>query len=224
MRETLAPRGRPVIAFFGHIMGPTKGFDELLQALARTDATLVATGSLEPEQSLHGPTSAAQIEQLGLARARALARVPPPRGCRSLFLRVADAVVLPYHGGAKSGYTSLLAAMVNGAAVITIRGPENPPWLRDGETALLLDTVDPGDTGERDRVHGWRMTASRCVSAAGARELEIWLGRDPRSGDSASPPKRIKKLKDQKFGYGLEYRVLVGHIRLPPLTLLPNIF
>ena len=34
LRATLAPRERPVIGFFGHIMGPTKGFEELLEALA----------------------------------------------------------------------------------------------------------------------------------------------------------------------------------------------
>ncbi len=59
------------------------------------------------------------------------------------LLRVADAVALPFRGGAESGYTSLLEAAVNGAAVITTRGPQNPPWLVDGETALLVDAGDP---------------------------------------------------------------------------------
>ena len=141
MRETLASHGHPVIAFFGHIMGPKKGFDELLQALARIDATLVATGSLDTSDPymayVRGSDRAARPR-----RARTLAWVSGARGVGRV-LRVADAVVLPYHGGAKSGYTSLLAALVNGAAVITTRGPENPPWLRNGETALLVDSVDP---------------------------------------------------------------------------------
>ena len=51
--------------------------------------------------------------------------------------------MLPYRGGAESGYTSLLAAVVNGAAVITTRGPQTPPWLTDSETALLVDPEDP---------------------------------------------------------------------------------
>jgi glycosyltransferase involved in cell wall biosynthesis len=141
LRKMLAPCERPVIAFFGHIMGPKKGFDELLQALSLTDATLVATGSLDPSNPYMAHI-AAQIERLGLTeRVRWLGYLAHEDVGR--VLRVADAVVLPYHGGAKSGYTSLLAAMVNGAAVITTRGPENPPWLRDSETAVIVNSVDP---------------------------------------------------------------------------------
>jgi glycosyltransferase involved in cell wall biosynthesis len=170
VRETLAPPGRPVIAFFGHIMGAKKGFDELLQALARTDAMLVATGSLNPNDP-YMVYIAAQIERLGLAeRVRWLGYLAHEDVGR--VLRVADAVVLPYHGGAKSGYTSLLAAMVNGAAVITTSGPENPSWMRDGETALLVDSIDPPTLASAiERMLEDKRLASRV--RAGARELDF---------------------------------------------------
>jgi glycosyltransferase involved in cell wall biosynthesis len=170
VRETLGTHGRPLIAFFGHIMGPKKGFDELLQALARTDATLVATGSLNLDDPYMAHI-AAQIKRLGLSeRVRWLGYLAHQDVGR--VLRVADAVVLPYHGGAKSGYTSLLAAMVNGAAVITTRGPENPPWLRDGETALLVDLADPITlVSAIERVLEDERLASRVRT--GARELEF---------------------------------------------------
>jgi glycosyltransferase involved in cell wall biosynthesis len=141
MRAELAPLERPVIGFIGLLRAAGKGFEELLEALARTDAVLVATGSLDPANTYHAHV-AARIERLGLAeRVRWLGFVSDEEAGR--LLRVVDAVVLPYRGGAESGYTSMLAALVNGAAVITTRGPQTPPWLRDGETALLVDPEDP---------------------------------------------------------------------------------
>jgi glycosyltransferase involved in cell wall biosynthesis len=140
-RATLAPQERPVIGFIGLLQTAAKGFEELLEALARTDALLVATGSLDPANSYHARL-AAQIERLGLdERVRWLGFVSDEEAGR--LVRAVDAVVLPYRGGAESGYTSLLAALVNGAAVITTRGPQTPPWVREGETALLVDPEDP---------------------------------------------------------------------------------
>ncbi|MGO8905165.1 MAG: glycosyltransferase family 4 protein [Solirubrobacteraceae bacterium] len=140
MRSALAPEGRPVIAFIGLLRAATKGFEDLLEALARTDALLVATGSLDPADPYHTHV-AAQIERLGIAeRIRWLGFVGDDEAAR--MLRAVDAVVLPYRGGAESGYTSLLGALVNGAAVITTRGSRTPPWLRDAETALLVDPED----------------------------------------------------------------------------------
>jgi glycosyltransferase involved in cell wall biosynthesis len=141
MRATLASPERPVIGFIGLLWGAPKGFEDLLEALALTDAVLVATGSLDPANTYHSQI-AVLIERLGLGkRVRWLGFVSDDEAGR--FLRLVDAVVLPYRGGAESGYTSLLAALVNGAAVITTRGPQNPPWLRDRETALLVDREDP---------------------------------------------------------------------------------
>jgi glycosyltransferase involved in cell wall biosynthesis len=140
-RAALVSEGRPVIGFIGLLWGAPKGFEDLLEALARTDATLAATGSLDPANAYHAHL-AALIERLGLGeRVRWLGFVSDDEAGR--LLRAVDAVVLPYRGGAESGYTSLLAALVNGAAVVTTRGPQNPPWLRDGETALLVDPQDP---------------------------------------------------------------------------------
>ena len=140
-RASFAPPERPVIGFVGLLSAPAKGFEELLEALARTDALLVATGSLDPANAYHQHV-AAEIQRLELdERVRWLGFVSDEQAGR--LLRAVDAVVLPYRGGAESGYTSMLAALVNGAAVITTRGPQNPAWLRDGETALLVEPEDP---------------------------------------------------------------------------------
>jgi glycosyltransferase involved in cell wall biosynthesis len=141
LRRRLASGERPLLAYFGFLWDAKKGFEELLEALARTDAELVVTGSLDPDNAYHA-TLAAEIERLGLAaRVHWLGFLESAEIGR--LLRVADAVVLPFRGGAESGYTSLLAALVNGATVITTRGARNPPWLRDGETALLVPERDP---------------------------------------------------------------------------------
>jgi glycosyltransferase involved in cell wall biosynthesis len=139
-RAELAPPGRALIAFFGTIWAPAKGFEEVLAAVAATDAQLVVTGSLDPHNDYHAHL-AREIERLGIGgRVRWLGYLDNEQVGRTL--RAADAVVLPYRGGAESGYTSLLAALVNAAAVITTRGPNTPEWLRDGGTALLVEPQD----------------------------------------------------------------------------------
>jgi glycosyltransferase involved in cell wall biosynthesis len=140
-RAELGSQERPVIGFIGLLWGAPKGFEDLLEALARTDVILAATGSLDSANGYHQHLAAA-IERLGLGeRVRWLGFVSDEQAGR--LLRAVDAVVLPYRGGAESGYTSLLAALVNGAAVITTRGSQTPPWLRDRQTALLVDPQDP---------------------------------------------------------------------------------
>ncbi len=170
LRAALAPRERPLIGFIGLLGAAMKGFEELLEALARTDALLAATGSLDPANPYHAHI-VAEIERLGLGeRVRWLGFVGDDEAGR--MLRVVDAVVLPYRGGAESGYTSLLAALVNGAAVITTRGPHNPPWLRDGETALLVDPEDPAALARAiDRLSGDKPLAAQI--RAGARALSF---------------------------------------------------
>jgi glycosyltransferase involved in cell wall biosynthesis len=141
MRAELGPGDRPVIAFVGLLQAASKGFDDLLEALTRTDALLVATGSLDPTDAYHAHV-AGEIERLGLGeRVRWLGFLGDDEVGR--LLRGVDAVVLPYRGGAESGYTSLLSALVNGAAVVTTRGAQTPHWLRDGETAVVVDGADP---------------------------------------------------------------------------------
>jgi glycosyltransferase involved in cell wall biosynthesis len=170
VRTELAPAGRPVIAFIGLLRSPAKGFEDLLEALARTDAVLVATGSLDPSDPYHAHV-AAEIGRLGLGeRVRWLGFVGDDQAGR--LLRAADAVVLPYRGGAESGYTSMLAALVNGAAVITTRGPQTPPWLREEETALLVDAEDPAALASAiDRLLSDAPLAARV--RAGARSLSF---------------------------------------------------
>ena len=104
-----------MIGFIGLLWAAAKGFEELLEALARNDALLVATGTLDPANA-YQVHIAAQIKRLGLGeRVRWLGFVDDHDAGR--LLRAVDAVVLPYRGGAESGYTSLLAALVNGAAI-----------------------------------------------------------------------------------------------------------
>lgn len=130
-RADLAPPERGVIAFFGFVRAPDKGFEELLQALSRGNALLVVTGVPDPHNAYHAHL-VREIERLGLGeRIRWLGFLPAEEVGR--VLRAVDAVVLPFRRGAESGYTSLLAALVNGAAVVTTRGPQNPTWLRDGK-------------------------------------------------------------------------------------------
>lgn len=170
-RAAVLPDRRPVIAFVGLLWTASKGFEELLQALARTDAMLVASGSLDPDNAYHAHVTA-EIERLGLGdRVRWLGMLSDEDLAR--MLRAADVVALPYRGGAESGNTSLLAALVNGAAVITTRGPLTPPWLRDGETSLLLSApADPMRMAEAiDRILTEDSLAARL--RAGARGLSF---------------------------------------------------
>jgi glycosyltransferase involved in cell wall biosynthesis len=174
MRASLDPEGRPVVAFIGLLWGAAKGFEDLLEALVRTDAVLAATGSLDPANAYQAHV-AAQIERLGVGeRIRWLGFVSDDQAAR--LLRAVDAVALPFQGGAESGYTSLLAALVNGAAVITTRGPHTPAWLRDGETALLIDAEDPDAlAGAIGRVSGDERLSAQL--RAGAHELSFgWDG------------------------------------------------
>ncbi len=165
MRRSLGSPELRVIAFIGSLGGPGKGFEDLLEALALTQALLVATGSLDPANAYHAQL-ATQIERLGLGeRVRWLGYVADDDV--GLLLRAADAVVLPYRGGAESGYTSLLAALVNGAAVVTTRGGQNPPWLRDGETALLVEPQQPAALASAlERLRGDERLAARVRAAA----------------------------------------------------------
>jgi glycosyltransferase involved in cell wall biosynthesis len=170
LRAQIAPTGRPLLGFIGLLTVAKKGFEELLQALARTDCMLVATGSLDLANAYHARI-AAQIERLGLTdRVRWLGFLGDEEAGR--MLSAVDAVVLPYRGGAESGYTSLLAAIVNGAAVITTRGPQMPAWLQDGKTALLIDSEDPALlAGAIERLLADEGLAARV--RAGARELSF---------------------------------------------------
>ena len=78
-RASLAPPERPVIGFIGLLSAAAKGFEELLEALARTDALLVATGSLDRANAYHAHIGA-EIQRLGLGeRVRWLGFVPTRR-------------------------------------------------------------------------------------------------------------------------------------------------
>lgn len=162
--------GRPLVGFIGLLNSPAKGLEDLLEALVRTDAMLLSTGSLDSANEHHEQLSRL-VERLGLHdRVRWLGHLDDEAAGR--MLRVVDVVALPYRGGAESGYTSLLAALVNGAAVVTTRGPGTPGWLRDGETALLVEPCDPEQlAGALERLIDDRQLNDRV--RAGARGLSF---------------------------------------------------
>ena len=164
---------RPLVVFAGRLSSADKGFDELVDAVAGTDAVLAATGRLDPSQPVHVAV-AARIERHGMCdRVRWLGNLDD--GDMGHLLQAADAVAVPFRGGAEGGYTSLLAPLVAGAAVVTTSGSRTPEWLRDGDNALLVPPADPVALGAALR----RVLGDQAVSPrlrAGARALRPLFG------------------------------------------------
>jgi glycosyltransferase involved in cell wall biosynthesis len=61
----------------------------------------------------------------------------------SKVLRAAGIVVLPFATGTAENKTSLLAALVNGAVVLTTEGDSTPSYLKNGENAMLVLPNEP---------------------------------------------------------------------------------
>jgi glycosyltransferase involved in cell wall biosynthesis len=192
LRRELSPSGQRVLAFFG-LLSPSKGFEDLLRAAADGDATVAATGALRPGDAYHDRLARLITELRMEDRVRWLGYLPEREV--ALLLRAADAVVLPFAHGAVGNNGSLLAALVNGAAVVTTRGDATPEWLRDGENALVAPAGDPSALAHAlDRLRDDPALAA--TVRAGARELSarfdwVSIARElTRSRDrSASPPR-----------------------------------
>ena len=136
---------RPLVVFAGRLSSADKGLEELVEAVAGTGAVLAASGTLDRADAAHRAV-AARIKHHGMRdRVRWLGDLGD--GEMGRLLQAADAVAVPFRGGAESGYTSLLAPLVAGAAVVTTRGPRTPGWLRDGENALLVAPSDAAALG-----------------------------------------------------------------------------
>jgi glycosyltransferase involved in cell wall biosynthesis/SAM-dependent methyltransferase len=142
--ELEAEADGPLIFFFGLLHGPDKGLDDLLEAMREIDsarATLLLSGSLDGNVPYHRHVRA-RIEALGLAgRVRWLGFLAPRE--LSEWLQAADLVVLPFRAGAAPNRGTLAAALLNGAATVTTRGPETPDYLRDAENVALVPPGDP---------------------------------------------------------------------------------
>ncbi len=139
-RELKITDGEFVFAYFG-IIYPHKGLPELIDAvdlLRRLfEVRLLVIGDFDRE----APWRAAierrlRGEGVTWARGADAARV-------SRLLQTADAAALPFHTGAASNRSSLLAAMVHGLPTVTTAGPATPSQF-DNDFPVLL--VPPQDT------------------------------------------------------------------------------
>jgi len=142
-RDTVGEDAR-VIFFFGLLRSPDKGFDDLLDALeALGDERVFLLSSGERDDA--DPYEAAvgrRIAERGLGeRVRWLGYLDDDLAAR--WLRAADVVALPFRGGVAAKNTTLVAALVNGAVVLTTRGPDTPEYLVDGENVLLVEPRSP---------------------------------------------------------------------------------
>ena len=144
LRAAAGPGNHSVLFFFGLLHGPDKGFEDLLEALHALDdpgVILAVSGSLDESVEYHRQVRQ-EIESLGLGgRVRWLGFLDPPQV--SQWLQAADLVVLPFRGGAAANRGTLAAALLNGVAVVTTRGPETPEYLRDGENVAFVAPRDP---------------------------------------------------------------------------------
>jgi glycosyltransferase involved in cell wall biosynthesis len=130
-----------VILHFGYLQADEKGFEDLVDAvrlLDRGGVILCASGSLDDRpfhDALRRHIEAAKVP------VHWLGHLGPADAAR--WLQAADVVVLPFRLGAAENRTSLIAALVNGAAVVTTRGRGTPEYLQDGENVMLVPPRDP---------------------------------------------------------------------------------
>jgi glycosyltransferase involved in cell wall biosynthesis len=122
------PRERPLVVCFGQIR-PEKGLEEFIackQPLAARfpDAEFVIAGSRVPKFAAYSQTIEAEARQHGIAFLTELAPGDVPD-----FLRTATLALLPLPTGASFRRGSLLAAIVCGVPVVTLRGAETPPEM-----------------------------------------------------------------------------------------------
>jgi glycosyltransferase involved in cell wall biosynthesis len=137
LRGTLPGRPRRVLFYFG-LLNADKGFGDLLQALRTLpkDVALAASGSLVRSNGYHREVALA-IDAAGVGdRVHWLGYLSPADA--SLWLQAADVVTLPFASGAAENNGSLMAALLNGSAVVTTAGLNMPAWLRDGQNARLV--------------------------------------------------------------------------------------
>lgn len=195
LRAELAQAGRPLLGYFGLLPSADKGFDELLEAVALGCAALVVTGTLDPDGNAYHAEIAARIERLGVGeRVRWLGYLDADAVGR--LLHAVDVVVLPFRAGSAGQSGSLLAALVNGAAVVTTRGFATPAWLRDEANALLVAPQDPAALAAAVQ----RLADEPALAArlrAGARELRFdWES----VAAAVTAPRRARSRRGRRSG------------------------
>lgn len=139
-----------LFAYFGYIY-PGKGIDTLLRAFSRVASQsdsirLAIIGSVA--QYLGGPEYAEKVRQL-VVDLRLEDKViftgafdwDSPQG--SLYLRAADACVLPFDPGVQMNNSSFATAVTHGLPMITTTGPELEEPFVEGENVCLCPPEDP---------------------------------------------------------------------------------
>lgn len=144
------PLDRPLVGFFG-FLHPSKGFDVLLEALARLAAEGLSVGLVhigaavspsDPPQAAYAHACRRRIVAVGLADRVWETGYRSPAEVSMAFAAV-DVCALPYRDGASFRRGTLMAALAHGRAVVTTFPRVPIPELRDGEHARLVPPEDP---------------------------------------------------------------------------------
>jgi glycosyltransferase involved in cell wall biosynthesis len=185
------PGDRPLVVYAGHV-GPEKGIDALLRAVARVpEATLLVLGV--DERSGEGRWLADAARDAGasnlIVRPRVrVADVAP-------YLYAADCLAIPPTDAPRQRFARTVLPMkiftylAAGRAILAARTPDVSEVLDDGVSALLVPPDEPDAAGEalrrivgdgalRARLAAGAETASREYTwAARARKLVGWFER-----------------------------------------------
>ena len=139
-----------LFAYFGYLY-PSKGVETLIRAFSliaaeQDSARLAVIGSVSPFEG--GPEYAASLRELvktlGLEDKIVFTGKfdwDSPQG--SVYLRAADACVLPFDGGVQMNNSSFAAVISHGLPVITTAGPDPEEQFVDGENVCLCPPADP---------------------------------------------------------------------------------
>ena len=139
-----------LFAYFGYLY-PSKGVETLIRAFSlivaeQDTARLAVIGSVSQFEG--GPEYAAALQHLvkslGLEDKIVFTGKfdwDSPQG--SVYLRAADACVLPFDGGVQMNNSSFAAVISHGLPVITTAGPDPEEQFVDGENVCLCPPADP---------------------------------------------------------------------------------
>lgn len=170
-----------LLGYFG-LIGPSKGFETLLEALQRLRSSanrrfqlLVIGGERSLTDRYHQvePELVALVARLGLLdQVHFMGRLDPASAAEALA--GCDLVVLPFRDGASWRHGSLLAALAQGCPTITT--PPRPEYTADGQLPALVDRENvlfapPGDASA---------FATTILNAASDQELRVRVGRGAR--------------------------------------------
>lgn len=144
-----------LVAYFGYLY-PGKGIETLLKAVqlaaehkknlrliiigGDNEVVLKRSNHSHYADALHSAARAANIE----GRTIWTGYTPPESDIASVYLRAADACVLPFDDGVFLNRSSFASAVGHGLPTITTRGDILEPPFKDGENVLLCNPKDAG--------------------------------------------------------------------------------